>query len=561
MPTDVELKDAALVELKQTTVGWLRTNGKPRYTSGQAPLGTHWRSAMDLLAQISSANAVPRDAAVVHLKKTTSGYNTTGTHWKNALAELVKIKNPTTDTWNKIANEYESFSLSGTSEIRYGKDQTWVSKVLPAGTHVCNNATFGDPVPGATKECQIRVGVNPNPDPDPEPTPDPGDVPVSWRNGPLQGQVPLPPAGKKFLFNFPNTIGYYFNDQMEFMKRREAAIGRRYDGMMTAHHPEIFNENRIERIAAEGYIPLIAGGHWGSVVDTAAGAHDAQIRQLAQSLVGKPITMFRLFSEFDMPWLTYTSVGVETQFAAAWRRVVEIFDEVGADNVGFCFCPNEGVDRASADKVWNMLEDRYIDWACVDWYNWCRVVAPDCYSVWTHPGWAEFGELFNYPPGASWSNRHDAWGSRKPFFIPETNTTYDPAYAVKRGEWYRNVILRPDGIKSMQHCIGVSFYDADVSSVEGEAANFQVDYSTQYPQIFDGFKAMAKDPVWHCRGSAGTALTGIQPLAALRAPDVEITIEESKRRMKAMQENAKKGYLLRRKSIKQYNPRVKLDTL
>jgi hypothetical protein len=82
--------------LKQTTVGWLKTNGQPRYPSGTAPATTHWGKGMNLLSQISSQNAAPRNAAVTFLKKTTKGYSATGSNWKAAMAELAKIGGTTT---------------------------------------------------------------------------------------------------------------------------------------------------------------------------------------------------------------------------------------------------------------------------------------------------------------------------------------------------------------------------------------------------------------------------------------------------------------------------------
>lgn len=57
--TDAELRDAAVAELKQTTVGWLKTNGTPRYPSGTAPDTTHWGNAMKLLAQIGQQAPPP----------------------------------------------------------------------------------------------------------------------------------------------------------------------------------------------------------------------------------------------------------------------------------------------------------------------------------------------------------------------------------------------------------------------------------------------------------------------------------------------------------------------
>jgi hypothetical protein len=51
--TDAELRDAALVELEQTTVGYRNTHWQT------PPAGTHWRKGLDLLAQIGATVPTP----------------------------------------------------------------------------------------------------------------------------------------------------------------------------------------------------------------------------------------------------------------------------------------------------------------------------------------------------------------------------------------------------------------------------------------------------------------------------------------------------------------------
>lgn len=172
MPTDEQLNASAQAELKQTTVGWLKQNGQPRYPSGTAPADTHWGKAMALLGQISSFNVAPRDAAIVSLKKTTAKYTATGTHWKAAFAELAKIKNaPAPSEWTQEAVEDAPFTLIVNKEVRYGKGTQWASKILGPGTHRCDNATFGDPAYGIVKVCESRPTTQEPPPPPPPPPP------------------------------------------------------------------------------------------------------------------------------------------------------------------------------------------------------------------------------------------------------------------------------------------------------------------------------------------------------------------------------------------------------
>ena len=45
-------------------------------------------------------------------------------------------------------------SFSGTHDVRYGANGTFVTKSLSDGTP-CNNRVFGDPVVGALKHCEV----------------------------------------------------------------------------------------------------------------------------------------------------------------------------------------------------------------------------------------------------------------------------------------------------------------------------------------------------------------------------------------------------------------------
>jgi hypothetical protein len=101
--TDVQLRDAAKVELRQTTVGWNKVKSYP--PDKLAP--TFWGKGLNLLSQISSTNATPRNAAVGYLKKTTRGYSPTGMNWKAAFDELAKI----TDDVAPPSTAYPSTSL------------------------------------------------------------------------------------------------------------------------------------------------------------------------------------------------------------------------------------------------------------------------------------------------------------------------------------------------------------------------------------------------------------------------------------------------------------------
>jgi hypothetical protein len=64
-----------------------------------------------------------------------------------------------TSTWNIVAKEPQTFTLSGTQTVRFGAGSSWVTKTL-TGTQACTHANFGsDPAYGVAKSCQVLTTV------------------------------------------------------------------------------------------------------------------------------------------------------------------------------------------------------------------------------------------------------------------------------------------------------------------------------------------------------------------------------------------------------------------
>ncbi|RZI44731.1 hypothetical protein EGT07_04800 [Herbaspirillum sp. HC18] len=76
-------------------------------------------------------------------------------------------------TWIKCADEQQTCSFSGTHQVRYGLNGTWVTRTA-TGSIGCNNNVFGDPLYGVPKICEYD-STAPSPTPEPSPTPTPGD--------------------------------------------------------------------------------------------------------------------------------------------------------------------------------------------------------------------------------------------------------------------------------------------------------------------------------------------------------------------------------------------------
>lgn len=325
-----------------------------------------------------------------------------------------------------------------------------------------------------------------SPPPSPPPSP-PSTYPASYYAGPLGQAVPLPVAGKVFLIDMYGGIGTAFPQSQAAIVQREADIGRKFDGL---HFILDRSYDMPGWIISRGSIPCFTWEPTNNLAAINAGQYDGAIDSTADYLKSyKPhVIMVRVFREFDDPALGY---GCGSTFISAWRRVVDRFRARGADNVGFWWTPTEGTNRSCISSSWP--GDDYVDWAGCDWYNMYLngQVSP------LHPGYAEFWEILHYGTNC----QHDAWGPRKAFVIGETGTHVDPNNPARKGDWFRNI---PKAIRGelgnqgpMEWLAGISFYDADVSAAEGPNANYRVDAPTSVPAVYQGWKDMCADPIWH----------------------------------------------------------------
>ncbi|GGO39476.1 hypothetical protein GCM10008949_47670 [Deinococcus humi] len=71
----------------------------------------------------------------------------------------------TAGSWVPFTTEGKRFFLSHPRRVRYGLGDVWTVKDGLSGTLTCGNGTFGDPVVGKTKVCQVFVpsGAQPTP--------------------------------------------------------------------------------------------------------------------------------------------------------------------------------------------------------------------------------------------------------------------------------------------------------------------------------------------------------------------------------------------------------------
>jgi len=97
-------------------------------------------------------------------------------------------------SWTKCADEWGTCTFTGTTQVRYGLNGTWVTRTATSSIG-CNNDVFGDPLPGADKICEY-ASTSPSPSPAPAPAPSPSPAPAPAPTPAPTPGLPAPvPAG------------------------------------------------------------------------------------------------------------------------------------------------------------------------------------------------------------------------------------------------------------------------------------------------------------------------------------------------------------------------------
>jgi beta-mannanase len=208
----------------------------------------------------------------------------------------------------------------------------------------------------------------------------------------------------------------------------EAQMGRRFDILHFYHQWSQSFPTATERaLAAEGRILLLNWKSPGSWPAVANGSQDAQIAATANRLKAFGKKVFLAFHH--EPENDVGGAGQPADYARAFRRVVDGFNRVGADNVLF---------------VWNMMGfvgghgdiyptlypgDQYVDWIAYDPYNWygCK------------PGHKvrTFAEITK--PFYDWTAAH---APGKPLMLAEYGLREQPAGSPSKAAWLRDSLVQ-----------------------------------------------------------------------------------------------------------------------
>ena len=161
--------------------------------------------------------------------------------------------------------------------------------------------------------------------------------------------------------------------------------------------------------------------------DVIRGAYDPYIRQFADEAAAWGHPFFLRF-DWEMngswfPWAEGANGNKPGEYVAAWRHVHDIFASAGATNATWTWCPYAGSKQAAAGLRRYYPGGAYVDWTCMDGYNWGHAQR--------NTPWMSFDEIF----GASyWSIQGFAHG--KPMMLGELASN---GPAPRKTAWIRDM--------------------------------------------------------------------------------------------------------------------------
>jgi hypothetical protein len=190
---------------------------------------------------------------------------------------------------------------------------------------------------------------------------------------------------------------------------------------------ESFPWTPFNDIRAHGSIPMLS---WGSqtlqdgyantatdsnftLAKVAAGDYDSYITSWAQKAAAWGHPFFMRF-DWEMngdwfPWSVGSNGNTAAQYVAAWRHVHDIFVKNGATNATWVWCPNAGYSSQLAALY---PGDAYVDWTCLDAYNF----GTDQGNQWSS---------FDQVAGPNYSQITQSIAPSKPMMLGEFNSSSD----------------------------------------------------------------------------------------------------------------------------------------
>ena len=268
--------------------------------------------------------------------------------------------------------------------------------------------------------------------------------------------------------------------------------------------PFQFPTQHMNQVRQYGAIPFLS---WGSsslsnnpdataqpdyqLRDVTNGNHDTTIRNFA---IGARDWGHPLFIRFNwemngnwFPWAEGVNGNQEGDFVPAWRRVHDIFENVGADNVTWVWCPY--VDPFHKQPINGVYPgDEYVDWTCLDGYNW----GPG--SPANPLPWRTFQTLYR----DTYYQVTTRIAPSKPMIFAEVATS---DYGGDKGQWIRQMFGRL--LRSYRQVRGLIYFD-----VNDRNAHWELESS---PAGTSAFAAGIGHPRFLGNGFSGISTSPIPP--------------------------------------------------
>lgn len=163
------------------------------------------------------------------------------------------------------------------------------------------------------------------------------------------------------------------------------------------------------------------------LTDVTSGKYDSSIITWAQAVKswGKPF-FFRWNWEMNGTWFDWGNQAKANpaNYIAAWRHMHDVVTAQGASNVTWVWCPNtEFTGSTPLSQLYP--GDSYVDWTCVDGYNWGS-------NPYKTDSWKSFNQVFQQT-----YNSLLTIAPTKPIIIGETSTT---EYGGSKASWITDAL-------------------------------------------------------------------------------------------------------------------------
>lgn len=187
----------------------------------------------------------------------------------------------------------------------------------------------------------------------------------------------------------------------------------------------------FQTVRDHGSIPMLDWGSWEvanglnqpsfRLASIASGAHDGFIASWAHSAAawGHPLFLrfdWEMNGWWQFPWAEQLNGNQPGEYVRAWQHVHDIFQQQGATNVSWVWCPN--ISSTGTTPLNAMYPgDSFVDWTCMDGYNHGGTGTDD---------WQSFEQVF---AGSAYNGNHNTYqevldlAPSKPLMIGETATS------------------------------------------------------------------------------------------------------------------------------------------